>query len=241
MNKTIFIIALSIIAFTTPLSAKQDSLDLVTLKKEVADLQKQQKAIDWGTILPVSAIALGALWLAYGLFQSKVKSVEERMLKQFETRLDDQITKTINDKKNIIDRTIGNTDIELRLMQTKRMFRIGEVDDAIVKKVLKNVGFNMQNYYTSEEEASKGFDVLFINDKGGSIEIGDTNTKLIQEIKSLPEDVVVFYYNNTGKRLDTGKFPGMEDKISFVNAASQIYGNLLNTLKYQDKISKKYN
>lgn len=218
------------------LVANNDSLTIVNLQEQVEQLQEKQKGINWRTVLPLSAFIVLIGGLLYGLSRANVKAIEDRMLKQFETRLEEQIIKTINDKKMLVDLTIGNTDTEQRLMQTKRIFRIGEADDSLIKRVLKNVSFNLQNYYTNEEEAKDGYDILLINNANGSQDLNE----LVGKVNLLPDQIAAFYYNTNQKFFPSKDLEqGKEDKVNFATNASQIYGNLLNTLKYQDKMEKR--
>ncbi len=235
MKKLIFLIL--ILSITLPsFAADSDSLTIVELKTQVEELQEKQKGINWNTVLPISLVIAVIGGLLYNLTRTNIKTTEERMLKQFETRLEKQIIETINDKKETINHTLESANLERRLLNSKRIYMWGEEDDDIIRQVLRNVRFNVaENYFTTENEANKGYDVLLINNKNNKMDMEEMITK----VKGLPEHIHIFYYNATGHRFLTEKIDSSQQhRVNFANAASQIYGNLLNTLKYQDQISQ---
>ena len=234
--KKLFFLILMLFITSSSFAADNDSLTILELKTQIKELQEKQKGINWNTVLPISLVIAIIGGLLYNLTKMNIKTTEERMLKQFEARLEEQIIKTINDKKELISKTLEHTDVEQRLLQNKRIYRIGEADDALIKKVLKNVDFNLQNYYVTDEEAKNGFDVLLINNANGQFQ---DLTEFVNQVNQLSDNVVAFYYNTTQKFFPSKDLnKGKEDKVNFATNPAQIYGNLLNTLKYQDKLQQ---
>lgn len=220
------------------LDSTYNSEQILAIQKARLDIQKEQfdAALDkekqqlfWYNI---SFLGIGTFLGFVTLLFWIPKEIEKRA----KLEVDEKIADAIRGRSETIQNMLKDYDDETFLLQNKRIYVIGEKDDALIRKVLQNAGFNFQNYYKTEDQTKNGFDVLLINDRDGTTDIEDI--ALVERIKSLPKDVAVFYYNSTRKPFDIKKFPDMEDKISFVNAASQIYGNLLNILKYQDKLEK---
>lgn len=233
-NNTLLIVFLltSIIVLANPDTSKVTESLTVETKKE------NSKIPDYAiyTVITFIGIAIGGAWIKY-LFDRTVKQIESDYTEKMKEKLkdiDSQIAKAFNDKQENVDMLLEKADHEKMLLKTKEILIWGETDNTIIKRVLRNIGFNITDNLFEEETDGIRYDLLFINNEGGSLEM----VKVLNKIKSLSNKQVAFYYNLNNIRLDTTKLKGLEDKVNFVNSAAQIYGNLLNTLKYQDKISK---
>lgn len=152
--------------------------------------------------------------------------------------LEKKLKESFNEKKEIISRTFENTDYEMQLWKKKKILLIGDDDTRIVKRVLRRAGFNIQEnlFEDVSQIGTKGFDILFINNYLGNINLKEA----VEMVKGLPPNVITFYFTSRHER--ELNFPtdqldfDQQDKVNFAKSASQIYGNLLNSLKYQDKL-----
>ncbi len=159
-------------------------------------------------------------------YEEKVRELEERIQTSF------------NEKQQIIDKTFEDTTTEVLLWKNKKIKVFGEEDTTILKQVLKRAKFNINEHLIEQDDTDSNYDVLFINNVNGEVDLDEA----LEVVKNLPPHVLTFYYtsryepqyNFQTRKLDITQY----DKVNFAKSAAQIYGNLLNTLKYQDKIAK---
>jgi len=215
------------------LAQNTDSLQIIELQKQVAELKQSSGKIDMSSYLTLAGIVATLTGLIGYLFKKSIESKISSTSSKLEKEFDDRIVKTINEKKSTIDKTFEQVDLEQKIISTKIIYLYGE-DTPVVKRVLKNIGFDMNNnIVTSEKEAQKGYNLLFINNENGTLDMD----AVLDMVNKLPNEVFTFYYNTNRIFFPTIKLDkGKEDKVNFVTNASQIYGNLLNTLRYQDKL-----
>ena len=61
----------------------------------------------------------------------------------------------------------------------------------------------------------------------------------MKKIKKEKWDICFFYFNETRVIFPTDRLQyDLQKRINFATNPAQIYGNLLNTLKYQDRIAQ---
>jgi hypothetical protein len=283
-NKTIFIIAFSIIAFTNPLLAKQDStivkriekieatdqleerehqarLNELKLTAELEINAKQQQLLLWF----IGFLGIGSLSGVVALLWYIPKKVQEEVDKEVRNRIEPIIKKNETSVVNLID----EYNEEKTLFQNKIIRVWGEPSFDTIKQVLNNVQFN-PNHILAYDEVKQGqaYHILIINNEKGEIllsispkrdgeneqdyreRVKPEKEKFEQQWKTIEEiisqqsaNVCTLYYCPKNIRLPIERINDipLQARVNFVNSPAQIYGNLLNTLKYQDKISKKYN
>jgi len=222
-------------AFTVFSQVNPDSLEIENLKSQLTALEK---ANELGVLKWQDYVGIGCLVaLLSGLIGYYFKKSVDVAIVGFNKNVEEKIVKTINDKKEVIDLIIEKTDLERQLLENKKIYLWGEEDQQLVKRVLKKVGFNFSNLLIKEEEVEeKSFDLLFINNQKGSLDMNE----MLAKIEALNEKQVAFYFCTQRIILKTDKLKeGKEDIVNFSTNAAQIYGNLLNSLKYQDKTKRK--
>lgn len=208
------------------ITLQQKSQELQT-ERFTVELEKQKQSL---FAYFVGFLGVGTLAGFYVLLFLVPKEIEKRA----KLEVDEKIGDAIRGRSETVRRILSNYDIEAHLWQNKRIYCIGE-NDSLLQKILSNAGFNFNNYYNAENPPKYGYDILFINNANGTEDL----SKIVNEVNSLPDDIIAFYYNTNQKHFPSKDLKkGKEDKVNFVNAASQIYGNLLNTLKYQDKLQQ---
>lgn len=171
--------------------------------------------------------------------------------------VDEAIKPIIQKHESSVLDIIKKYDDEKRLFSEKVILVWGEEDYSEIEKVLDNVEFNMDNLKSYDEiRGGEPYHLLLINNTTGKVLPQNNNnnnnqaekdkyTEAWNELKSIAENqassVCIFYYCST-----TINFPIWEIKdktlqarINFATNPSQIYGNLLNSLKYQDHLEDK--
>ena len=158
--------------------------------------------------------------------------------KKMESMVNQTIVKKINEKDETIMKLLSEMDLETRLLKEKKIKIVGEQPDrgkkSIIEEVLKRVGFNMKNVGYD----LKYFDVLVINNENSSVE----EVEMLEMAKELARsNTTIFYFNNKRKHFPLDKLddPELKMKVNFATNPAQIYGNLLNSLKYQDRLSNR--
>lgn len=155
----------------------------------------------------------GALKIVTKLFKKTLHDEEENLIKIILSRNEDN---KLKNKKKILVLTPKNG------------------DDSFVRKILQNEKFNIENItHKSLNEnfeicdfKSTKIDLVLFNDKQKPV--GDV--KIVENIfKTFPKNVLKFYFGD--KRIEMP-----EELIGFANPPFQLYGNLMNALRYQDKL-----
>ena len=242
MKREIILIAFllnSAIVIANPDTSKVNESPVVESKKE------NSKIPDYliYTVITFIGVTLGGVWVKY-VFERTVKQVEADYTEKMKEKLKDvnsQIAKAFNDKQENVDKILEKADNEKILLKTKKILIWGEADNTIIKRVLRNIGFNITDNLFEEEKDGLQYDILIINNKSGTLVKDKDTSKLLLKAKDhlSNEKICIFYYNSTLSHFPIGEIDeSMQDRINFATNAAQIYGNLLNTLKYQDKISK---
>lgn len=210
----------------------QDSIRIQKLETEIVKLSDYKEKMQWAAGACVGLFAAFGL-IIYFLDESYKKKLENKV-KEFEDTVTTRLSKVVNENENIVQSILDKANIEKQLFDTKKILIWGEPDSSFIESALKKIKFNHKNITKDE---TKDFDVLFINNLKGSLVKQDMIDKAK---KCLSNDKICLFYYNTSRI----NFPNellddsIQDRINFATNAAQIYGNLLNTLKYQDKISK---
>lgn len=216
-------------------------------KKELAIKEIQNEFNFWSILgLLTGVTILGLNWLAVMKYY---KEKEKQLIEEMETKIEKNLATQIENNQELIRSMIDKADIEQTLLRTKKVKLIGETDISVIKKVLKNVKFDINNLFDIHDEIDE-FSILLINNNQGmffkGVNRNDTmdakiekSKVLIELINNLDDKVCVLYYCSKGVYFpsDIPAFKPHLHKINFATNPAQIYGNLLNTLKYQDKIA----
>ena len=209
-----------------------DSVRIKNLEVEVKTLTEYKDKFWWAVGIGSGLLIGLGIW-NYFLEESYKKKLETKT-KEFEDNLAARLSKVFNENESLVQSILDKANIEKQLFETKKILIWGETDSNFIEGALKKIKFNHKNI---TKDDTQDFDVLFINNLKGSLDKQDMIDKAKQCLTN--DKICLFYYNATGvffpnKDLDEST----QDRINFATNAAQIYGNLLNTLKYQDKISK---
>jgi len=119
-------------------------------------------------------------------------------------------------------------------LRNKRMIVLSDIksEDTFLKKFFKEMGFTKIRFKnTSDQKSLTNYDLLFINNESGGIDKETIDNYCSKSIDSS----VLFYFNTNGIRYIN---ENVANRLSFANSRTQIYGNLINLLKYQAVISE---
>lgn len=127
-----------------------------------------------------------------------------------------------------------NTDFPIGFQKTMMLFNVDISDKQNLVEVEK-----LEEALEDENLAKlKEADVVLIENKVPAKVWDVTNSKetYLKLAEALLDDTLLFYYG-------AGHYPDIEDsekqlKLGYVSAPSQLYGNIMNMLKFQDEISK---
>jgi hypothetical protein len=178
--------------------------------------------------LPLTLIALiGYFWSVYSFLK-----------RQAEEQVKVQIGPIVEQYRADLLQLLNENSEEKILIANKLIAVVGE-EDLNINRTLRIIGFSSNNLKQYDPEKKDSYDVLFINNSQGVYYDGTEPKKqaLLNLVKKESEEVGIFYYCETGIN-----FPMKEVtdpfKCNFATNPSQLFGNLLNSLKYQDKLKK---
>ncbi|MBK8652904.1 MAG: hypothetical protein IPN20_03020 [Haliscomenobacter sp.] len=219
------------------------------------ELERQKQQLFWYNIgfFGLSGI-LGFITLLFWL----PKQIES----QAKHEVDQQLRDILRGRSEVVRRLLEENDRESTLLKEKRICITGAAGNTEIRDMLLEYGIPAEHL---EVAAYPGvgvqhFDVLLVNNKKGDIltnsppkeeketEEGqkkeakheETWTALYALIGKAPAASVVFYYCENGVNLPMGRIPdfSLKKRINFATNPAQVFGNLLSSLKYQDRISR---
>jgi len=171
-----------------------------------------------------------------------------------ENEINKQVEPLVREKETTIIDLIRKEDKEQQFLSNKKIKIYGEEDET-VSLILNKMGFNMNNIKKEDSfKDGEAYAILFINNANGEV-LEETfvdgrkipNHEQLKELEQLinaqADTVCIFYYCGRNIRLAVEKMNLRNNKellarINFATNPAQIYGNLLNSLKYQHKISQ---
>ena len=240
MKNLIVLVTLFFLMSIAVFGNNPDSLKIIELEREI-QLLKDGNHFSLGQLL-MSGLGLATLLSA--LFVYLLKKNIDQKIEDTSDGFNKKMQSLVNEREQVVNETFDAVDKELDLCRNKVLYLWGEENNNEVKRILRNVRFNMENVISDEdpERLKKGYDVLFINNTKGTLD----ETAMLEKIKTIGEYVVVYYYNTTRTRLATENLDSYEreqgvwlkDRINFTTNPAQLYGNLLNTLKYHQLINR---
>lgn len=186
------------------------------------------------------------------------KEIEKRAKVEAELIVREKVKKELDDEISKIVKLIRNDDKEGMLIRQARIFIEGKLNDD-VRDILKEYGISNENgnFVRSIDQSNIVFicdDERFTNinlrnqsqDEMENIleENQNTHWKAIRDMvqSHTHQSRCFFYYSNKGIMFPLEMFSDdirSKARINFSTNPAQIYGNLLNTLKYQDKLQQR--
>lgn len=192
------------------------------LNKELKDEYTFLRNIAWSGISITFLTLLGYFWKGK-------KYIEKRISEKFDRIIEDKAS-------NILD-VVNKNDLEKQILLKRKILILSPQAESsdFVKKFFTEVGFQIDhlNYKNGDSYDDHGdHDLIFINNDKGHF-----NHDIIEQYykKSSPK-TMLFYFNTTAEQYRTSE-PLIQNRLSFANSRTQIYGNLINLLKYQEIIN----
>lgn len=203
---------------------KSNSDNIMHLKAAELETHFEQLKSDFYThlywllaIVPVTILALfGAVYKAY----TKTKQlVEDQLIKQFQ-----------NDKNKFIA-LIQEYDVELTLKRQSKILVITHHEDSVaeafVRELFLHSGCENVKFVLSDTSIDHSqFDLIFYNNSAKKLEAQNVE----DVINSTPKSTMHFHFGGYVNGFD--KY----SNVAFSNVPSQVYGNLINQLRFQSLV-----
>lgn len=249
MKKYIFLLFL--ILFTSTIDAQRDS-GLVNKPVETVSPLENKKEATFLDYIQISNMLFGGLItgliafliqkvVVQGKINNDIEKHSHRIEKKFDEekkRLEVQFQNSINLRKEKIESWIQAHDRENELIENCKLLLVGQKNQHNVRKLLLQMGFRDENIL-SEDDVQTGvnYQIIFINNETAEIQFDKT---LLGWVNNMPSTTLAFYYDKTRtKHFPTKDLaPALQAKVNFVNAPAQIFGNLMNTIKYRERLEK---
>jgi len=190
------------------------------------DTTKLKEDYDLIKKLGYLGLSLNAIFLIGILWKGK---------KYVQSKINEKFNNIISEKESNIIEIVESYDIEKKILNTKTavVLTANNEDEDFIKNFFNKVGFKRDNITfkkVGNYESLEEFDLIFVNNDKDKFEMS-----LIDDyFNNSSNNTVLFYYNTTRKVYNN---PSVSDRLSFANSPTQIYGNLINLMKYQQVIS----
>lgn len=172
-------------------------------------------AIAFGSVT-VLGIVIG--WLS--LFRRLHTIAEQKINEKFDALL--------QTKKEQLFALIREQDEERKLKSQKRLLVLhaANADCSFLERFFTEMEFKQVHFANIEDAAPNAqFDLVFFHNDGDDLD----NRKIIEVAAKTPSHAVCFYFG-PGRVETQGE---LERRFAFANARTQLYGNLVNALRYQ--------
>ncbi len=170
------------------------------------------------TILSLIAAILGLIKKMKSIAQTKIEEKYEQLFSA--------------DKDRLIE-IINNQNEEHKFRDNKKILVLSTPngDSSFLRKLFKEFKFQKVDFKSVEKHENLGkYDLIFINNENG-----DFQFELIDSFfENSSKNTVLFYFNTTKRFYNNAK---ISNRLNFANSKTQIYGNLINLLKYQKIIT----
>lgn len=144
-----------------------------------------------------------------------VKKIDEK----FDRLIDDQKTKLIQ-----LIRT-KSEECQLRKNQCIRVFNPAGSSNSFLENFFKRMEFTNINYFNNIENLDdQEYDLILINDEDSSLE----EDRIIILHSKISKEKMFFYFGP-----NRVNFPSGSLNVAYANSRVQLYGNLINALRYQ--------
>lgn len=193
------------------------------IELKIEDYRIQKTVLDW-IALAIGGFALVSL---FGFWLKAKKLAEKKIEEKFET--------IFNEKKHLLLRIIDSHDKETELKKKSSILILEskQSNTDFLENFFSKLGFNntllkkVSDYEPIDEKIN--YDLLFLFREDSNYPLEDTLCK--KYIDASRSDSIVFIFG--GKQLDITNIKSRSSSATFW---SQIYGNLISALKYQEII-----
>jgi hypothetical protein len=171
------------------------------------------------TVIGIFTMAITML-ISYFKVRKKIEGIAEEKIR-------DKFDQIFKEKKNQIDTMIEKQNEELQLKKEKSILIISQnpKEDPFIERFFKEMGFRHYRHESLNHVKNPDkYDLLFFNNEKQAID----HTDLLAIIAKMKPDALCFYFGPD--RFDSKEF---KDRVNFANSRVQLYGNLINSLRYQ--------
>jgi hypothetical protein len=150
------------------------------------------------------------------------------VLKVAYKKINEKFDSLLDEKKNSIIEIIENHDIETQLRKTKKILVLTPdgADDSLLKKYFEIMGFKLRDFRTLEDPPNlREYHLVLLNNEDNKFK-----KNVIYDMVTNTKNVMFFYFGAPSE--DSGRIRN-EKNVAFANYGAQLYGNLINALRYQ--------
>lgn len=176
---------------------------------------------------PTSLIAI--LLGLYSTYKKVTQITEKKVLEIAEKKAGEQLERIFNENTGKLVKLIEDHDHELNLKKNKSILVISpeEADDRFLRYFFPKMGFvNVEYIRYGQQINYNGKDVIMFNNEANE----DDKEWVKEAAPKSDSNSICFYY---GKGHVTGLPEDIYKRFASTNIKSQLYGNLINALKYQ--------
>ncbi len=145
-----------------------------------------------------------------------------------EKKLHEKFDELLQSKKEQLIELIREQDDERRMKAQRRLLVLYApgADCDFLNRFFAEMDFRQVGYKTIDDyEPRADYDLIFFHNDNGDLD----KAKIVETANRTPSRAVCFYFGPG--RVDT---PGdLDRRFAFANARTQLYGNLMNALRYQ--------
>lgn len=199
---------------------KSESLDIQVREIE-AKLIKDYNYIEILVWSFGSIAILGLLTLFISIFRYIHKIAK--------AKVDEKFDALFNAEKDKLVQLIDNQITENSLRKNKKILVItsNSSDDTFIRRFFRGMEFEKVEFksISSYSQVDRSFDLVFINNESGTID-----NEVIEDYINRGNNRLIFHFGASRLPEEWVK----DNKIALANYRVQLYGNLINTLKYQE-------
>lgn len=224
--------------------------------------QRESFFLNWATVILTGLTIIISIISVLGFKNFKEYKIE--LKESFKKQAEIEFAKIKSENLTTIKRMIDNEDWSFKLIDRSNILLLNPVkkgDDKNLIRVLKE--FKYQELETKFENESKTswidnigneiknkslnnkLNIVLLENSDGSYKLGNDKTKqnVIDISAKLPVNTFLIYFGPKnagyfpGDITDYKRYPNSKEivnKLSFVNAPSKLYSNILDTLKFMD-------
>jgi hypothetical protein len=221
-------------SYNTQLKKINEKIQIVELKKEVDSakegIKDTRNLLYWivGIGICIFGIVVSAFAALYTHFLNKYH--KSRMLAEREIR--ERIAYYFDTEESNLQRLVEEADLN-RLKNKMSILVLSpvRVDISFIKDFFKRARFPNVNFqYTDKITNLKSANMVLFNNDDGKF----NHKEILNIIAKTKDDVYCFYFGQG--RFESGDY---KDRVSFANTKLQLYGNLINALRYQEFMKSK--
>jgi hypothetical protein len=156
----------------------------------------------------------------------------------------EMVNNEFNNKADDIEKLVKEKNEEFQLRHNKKILIVTPdySNEDHLKKFMQKMDFKIENIkyqpFKPTIDITENYDIVIFNDENGlsdskSYDYQEQKNGIEEYLSKFPEETMPFYF---GKKHIENINKNSNKIIAFVNTRTQLYGNLMNALRYQDKL-----